>query len=328
MRDASAAIIFSLVGLYGALATYSSDVQAKVRTAMANLESGRDEGFSPELYKEDYTAAELAFMDSVKDLSQERQRIKVVSFVVSMECLRIGCGPAWKRSQNQDLEMALLSALTQESSPSTAGYLASQLRSLFLPSDLEKQGTQIREVAKRWDLKTNPQVYMLAAILPSATTESMALLLPSEQGQPSLYADCLKARFGDKEAEKRLMLRCDNLGESYETEIAEITDVLSCVPTEAMKKYLALGLRSDAKITLAGGAESAKRFLYADALARMFRDDGSFPIKLRNTRTLTDRELDTLEQWCGKELGVQYPKTPRVKVEVKGNDFYPNQKLN
>jgi len=99
----------------------------------------------------------------------------------------------------------------------------------------------------------------------------------------------------------------------------QAVDAASLVESISMKKLLAAQLRDTSLVKTMSGAKIPRRSIFAEALARMMRDDQSFPVKKRNGREYSEADLDRIEQWARERLGVEFPKMPRKAIAGNEN---------
>ncbi|MCX7049556.1 MAG: hypothetical protein NTX50_29235 [Candidatus Sumerlaeota bacterium] len=203
-----------------------------------------------------------------------------------------------------------------------------QLINLFRLESLDARATTIREGILKLDRRTvADRSYLVAlyCILPSTTKESAITLINeiraagvTKNTRQNLIIDALLTRYGDKEAEARVI---HTLGDNHTSRMNlamnvdpyELRYIISLAPTDTIKKFLAEGLRSE-KLIYFANIQLPQREFFARYIAYILRDDVQEFNKLLWPNHITEEKLDELELWCAKNWGVVYPKEKRRPV--------------
>lgn len=201
---------------------------------------------------------------------------------------------------------------------------AGAIRDLFSPAQLDSYSAALLRTlrkAQATDESAFASVLLLVCELPSTRSTdalSWARSMRLRDRIPSMASinrarDCVLARHGDKEAEKRVIEEVSGLTVCGSTQ--QYADMLAYVDGEHVRGLVALGLRSEDIINMTGGGTSLKRDLYANALVQLMRDEATFPVRApRNGVSYQDDELDAMEQWCSVRLGLTFPKSARSRL--------------
>jgi hypothetical protein len=287
-----------------------------VSEALAKLKKGDESGLDVSAFADSKEAPEL-FAQHVPDFRKDDVRAKLVSFAVAVEKgILLEAGRPHERSENKYLLSGLVGITLLESSDRVRKEAAKGLLQLFSPALLDKEAESIQKAAGR---HSEWQVLLLWAVLPSTPSKDVLKRMRAVKRPPKLLArhgiDSILARHGDGAAEKRLLSTLEALSKSSGAEILSIVEALSYATTEKVKVALARQLRSEVMLRMAGGIDVPKRSVAACSLVQMMRDDEKFPVR-GGRYSYKDADLDKIEKWCRKHLGVEFPeglrKTPQT----------------
>jgi hypothetical protein len=249
------------------------------------------------------------FARAIPSFESDEDRAKLVRFAVSLEREPLSAELSPK-SENKELAGLLVAIAESDPSARPARDAAEDLLKYFSPEALEPHADAIRAAAIKWQRR---EWILLYGVLPSNQAEDVVAFIKGLHRVPeqdSDAVDCVLARYGDTAAETRLVDAADALKGG--AKIDRVFDALAYVPSQRMKLFLAEHLRSE-EVLDCGGSTFPKRNAYAYALVHMMRDDATFRVKTGGY-SYTDAELDEIEAWCTKNLGVEFPDEPRKKI--------------
>jgi hypothetical protein len=300
------AFLMALVVLAGA--DDAEQAVIKAEEALERLRSGDRSVLKTRLYAEPHDAA-LVFARAIPSFEDDEDRARLVRFAVSLEREPLG-EELSPKSENRELAGLLVAIAESDSSARPAREAAHSLLKYFSPEALEPCAAAVRAAATKWQRR---EWILLYGVLPSNKAEQVVPFIEGLNRIPEQDADavdCVLARCGDAAAESRLMDAADALEEGVK--IDRVFDALAYVPSQRMKRFVAEHLRTEEVLDY-GGATLPKRNAYACALVQMMRDDETFPVKTGGY-SYTDAELDQIEAWCTKNLGVEFPDGPRKEI--------------
>ena len=303
-------LVLLLLALWVASAArgHAGEVVVKPDEALERLRSGDRTLLKTRLYAQPHEAA-LVFARAIPSFEDDEDRARLVRFAVSLEREPLG-EELSPKSENKELAGLLVAIAESDSSARPAREAAHNLLKYFSPEALEPYAAAVRAAAIKWQRR---EWILLYGVLPSNKAEQVVQFIEGLNRIPEQDADavdCVLARYGDAAAESRLMDAADALEEGVK--IDRVFDALAYAPSQRMKRFVAEHLRTE-EVLDCGGATLPKRNAYACALVQMMRDDETFPVKTGGY-SYTDAELDQIEAWCTKNLGVEFPDEPRKAI--------------
>lgn len=307
MRCIPICLMVVLVQSFGAVVA-GVEVEYQPEDAIEKFRVGDRSGLVVPYYKTNAGQAALTFIKEATTFKEDIDRLRVIGFAIRLR--EYGFDP----SEKEEIVSCLIAILKTEASSLVARELASALRGWLSPAELEPYARDLLAAALK---HKDVEVAMLYGVLPSLRPEELfEFLKPFETLQDGrtfskMQLDAIRARYGDKDAEERLISFARSMSTVSGFQISTTVDVLSYVPNDTMKRFLAGGLRSEVMVSRVGGGAIPHRDVYADALVRMMRFDESFPVKRRQGVSYVDEELDQLEAWCTEHLNVRYPEEKR-----------------
>lgn len=292
----------------------AQDRSKKLPVIIEELQRGESPQFRVADYLDDPLRAERSLVQCLGKVTGEGQRLKIINYLSAIERARIGYSVTFVRSNNANLLQDMAGALEKETSWACASLLARDMRDLFEPTLLKKCQTSLIHALHKWEHEPNAQVLLLAAVVPGFPTDVISRQAVTIGDDGTYYRCALLARTGILTEEQELKDRLLSIREASEAVLDQAVDAASVVESTSMKKFLAAQLRDTSLVSTMSGAKIPRRSLFAEALARMMRDDQSFPVKKRNGREYSAAELDRIEQWAREQLGVEFPKMPRKAI--------------
>lgn len=289
----------------------ANEMEKQVENALAKYQQGDTNGFCCKDYKEPGKAA-LAFAKQISSIPNADTRDSLIGFVISLELNNVGTKYLGPRSENSELVGILVNIVESDTSWNVRETVARNLREWFLPKVLDEYASNIKNAAMKWKQRA---ILLLYGVLPSNRSEDVLTFIRGIKDMPEdegYILDWLLARYGDRDAEKRLLATAESSTEWVK--VVRAFDALAYVASPEVKKVLAKGLRSEIVIKHPGGSTIPKRDYYAKALVIMMRDDNEFPVKTTEQFFYSDEQLDQIEKWCTHYLGIQFPEKHRKKI--------------
>lgn len=299
----------------GAAIAIAESSDEKEEEAIRKLRSGDSSGLVTSRYKNSGMSSAI-FLKYVPLFEKAKSRARVVLFAIALQG-KAAHSKANATAPGQSTVLVaerLASIVEEDSSERVRAVAAAGLADLFPPELLDRYAETIRRAARRWKQR---EIVLLYGLLPSCRSEEIANIVSGMKARnvsQRYQLDGILARYGDEEAQKRLISAATSLLEASDVALERLVNALSYARTKQIKMFLAKGLRSETMIELPGETKVPKRDCFARALVRMMRHDQRFPVRAEDS--YDDAKLDKIEQWCMKHLGVGFPHGPRKKLSV------------
>lgn len=296
------------------LATPVMADEAAVNLAVSRLHQG-DNSKMVVSYYPDKSSSAAQFARKIKDEADDRVKLTLINFAVSLEKHGLAEDSKSKRSENTALLNELSEVLVTDDSYTIRRQLAKHLRELYPPSTLTSQRERIRDAAFQAPQR---ELVLLYGYLENGRGDEIENLIykMEEVGEADpLTVDSLRGRYGDAGAAGRVTDRLLSLKETNLTMLDRIIDAVAYLADSRVVDALARGMRSEKMVALTGGGAIPLRNCMALSLVKMKRDDPGFPVR-KEEYFFSDKELDHIEAWCSRHTGVTYGKGDRKPLNV------------
>jgi hypothetical protein len=304
-------LVLFLVAVETQPACGASGEEALVDTIVQQVKAGGKAEFSLASFKNPHEAA-VGFAERLGLVTASDHRLVIIGYVVALEKQALLEAPR-STSDSAAVLACLTKAMRDDRSESVRALAAKALREFYPPAVLDVLATEIKGALRTW---REDEILLLYGVLPSARQEELQEVVGLPERPPRISQTALDgalARVGDLEAQERLVLRARSVEDVGLADLEKVFGSLAYVGSSAVKQECARGLRSENVLKLPGGGTMPKRNLYAYGLVLACKGEPSFPMKTAKL-LWSDREFDSLETWCTKQLGIGFPGTPRKSL--------------